>query len=132
VTARHYIGLTGTYITSGKMLAEDTSDYKLEERRRVMDKACKLVRDAQMTYLNDTVEVGADGSLEGIEMFKKISEQPLDQMVNGGEISGGTVYIDPMQDILSTEQIVTRIRITPLGKMSHIENVISYHNPLLA
>lgn len=132
VTARHYIGLTGTYITSGKMLAEDTSDFKLEERRRVMDKACKLVRDAQMKYLNDTVEVGADGSLEGIEMFKKISEQPLDQMVNGGEISGGTVYIDPNQDILSTEQVVTRIRITPLGKMSHIENVISYHNPLLA
>lgn len=131
VTARNIIGLNGVYITRGNMLAEETSDFQLEERRRVMDKACGLVRSAQLMYLNDTVEIGADGSMEGITMFQKISEQPLNQMVDAGEISGGTVYIDPYQDILSTEKIVTRIRITPLGKMSEIENVISYHNPLL-
>ena len=132
VTVRQYAGKTGVYITSGQMLAEDTSDFKLEERRRVMDKACTVVRDAQMTYLGDTVEVAADGSLEGIEMFQKISEQPLEDMETAGEISGFEIYIDPMQNILATETVVTRVRITPLGKMSYIENVISYHNPLIA
>lgn len=132
VTARQYIGLKGVYITSGKMLAEETSDFGLEERRRVMDRACARVRKAQLGYLNDTVEVGADGSLEGIEMFKAISAAPLDEMVNSREISAGSVYIDPDQNILSTKKIVARVRITPLGKMSHIENVISYHNPRIA
>ena len=36
------------------------------------------------------------------------------------------------QDILSTEKLTTRIRIIPLGKMTFIENVISYMNPNLA
>lgn len=131
VTLTTYVGRTGAYITHGRMLAEETSDFQLEERRRVMDLACARVRSAQMNFLNDTVEIAADGSMEGIKMFHAISEQPLLDMAAAGMISSGEVVIDEDQNILSTETILTRIRIVPLGKMSYIENTISFHNPAL-
>lgn len=130
-TLTKYIGLTGVYITHARMFAESTSDYTLEERRRVMDLACHRVRTAQLTYLNSTVSIGADGSVEGLEMFKAISQQVLNNMQKANQISSGAVEIDPNQDILATETLVTRIKIVPLGKMSYIENTISYSNPVL-
>ena len=121
-----YPGEKGFYITHGRMLAGLSSDFGLEERRRVMDYALKRVRDAQFTSINSTVEVGADGSMEGIEVFEAVSAQPLRLMEQEGMISGGEVLIDKKQDILSTEKIKTRVRIQPLGKASWIENVISF------
>ena len=132
LTLCQYIGLTGVYITHGRMFAEATSDFGLEERRRVMDLACKNVRIAQLSYINSTVTIGADGSAEGLDMFKAITEQVLDNMVAAGQISSYEVDIDEDQDLLSTETLRTTIRIVPLGKMSFIENTISYSNPNLS
>lgn len=132
LTLCQYIGLTGVYITHGRMFAEATSDFGLEERRRVMDLACKNVRIAQLSYINSTVTIGADGSAEGLDMFKAITEQVLDNMVAAGQISRYEVDIDEDQDLLSTETLRTTIRIVPLGKMSFIENTISYSNPNLS
>ncbi len=131
VTMTTYVGRTGAYITHGRMFAEETSDYQLEERRRVMDLACARVRSAQMNFLNDTITIAADGSMEGIKMFHAISEQPLKDMAAAGIISSGEVIIDENQNILSTETVLTRVRIVPLGKMSYIENTISFHNPAI-
>ncbi|MDR0402034.1 MAG: DUF2586 domain-containing protein [Treponema sp.] len=130
-TARKIIGLNGIYITSGQMMSETGSDYDLVERRRVMDKACRQVRETQLFYLNDVVKVGADGSPEGLEMFIAQSESPLRIMKTNGEISNGYVVIPPGQNILSTKTLRTKIRIVPLGKMSYIENEIAYSNPAL-
>jgi hypothetical protein len=131
VTVRKIIGLTGIYITSGQMMCEAGSDYNLVERRRVMDKACRQIRAAQLVYLNDVVEVGADGSPEGLEMFVAQSEGPLRTMKTNKEISSGYVVVPPGQNILSTATLRTKIRIVPLGKMSYIENEIAYSNPAL-
>ncbi|GHU01841.1 hypothetical protein FACS1894147_02480 [Spirochaetia bacterium] len=131
VTVRKIIGLTGIYITSGQMMCEAGSDYNIVERRRVMDKACRQIRAAQLFYLNDTVQVGADGSPEGLEMFTAQSESPLRIMKTNGEISSGYVVIPEGQNILSTSTLRTKIRIVPLGKMSYIENEIAFSNPAL-
>jgi hypothetical protein len=131
VTVRKITGLAGIYVTSGQMMSEAGSDYNLVERRRVMDKACRQIRAAQLFYLNDTVGVGADGSPEGLEMFIAQSEGPLRIMKTDREISDGYVVIPPGQNILSTSTLRTKIRIVPLGKMSYIENEIAYSNPAL-
>jgi hypothetical protein len=129
VTARKIIGLNGIYITSGQMMSETGSDYDLVERRRVMDKACRQIRETQLFYLNDVVKVGADGSPEGLEMFIAQSESPLRIMKTNGEISDGYVVIPPGQNILSTKTLRTKIRIVPPDRMSYIENEIAYSNP---
>lgn len=131
LTFCQYVGKTGVYITHGRMFAESTSDFSLEERRRVMDLACKTVRLKQLDYINSTLTIGADGSAEGLDMFRAITEQALEQMVTNGQISSYEVDIDEDQDLLSTETLQTTIRIVPLGKMSFIENTISYRNPNL-
>jgi hypothetical protein len=131
ITVRKITGLTGIYITSGQMMSEQGSDYPLVERRRVMDKACRQIRSAQLFYLNDGVAVGADGSPEGLEMFIAQSESPLRIMKTNREIADGYVVIPPGQNILSTSTLRTKIRIVPLGKMSYIENEIAYSNPAL-
>jgi hypothetical protein len=131
VTARKIIGLTGIYITSGQMMSESGSDYDLVERRRVMDKACRQVRAAQLPFVNDITKVGADGSPEGLEMFVSQSTAPLNTMKTNWEISDGYVVIPKGQNILSTKTLRTKVRIVPLGKMSYIENEIAYSNPAL-
>jgi hypothetical protein len=131
VTVRTITGLTGIYVTSGQMMSEDGSDYTLVERRRVMDKACRQIRSAQLFYLNDTIGVGADGSPEGLKMFVAQSEGPLRIMKTNQEISDGYVVIPEGQNILATSTLRTKIRIVPLGKMSYIENEIAYSNPAL-
>jgi hypothetical protein len=131
VTARKIIGLTGIYITSGQMASESGSDYDLVERRRVMDKACREIRVAQLPHLNDNVGIGADGSPEGLEMFIAHGEAPIRTMITNRQISNGYITIPEGQNILSTKTLRTKIRIVPLGKMSYIENEIAYSNPAL-
>jgi hypothetical protein len=131
VTARQIIGLTGIYITSGQMMSEEGSDYDLVERRRVMDKACRKIRAAQLFWVNDTVKVGKDGSPEGIKLLVAQSESPLKIMVTEGEISSGQVIVPEGQNILSTKKLTFKVRIVPLGKLSYIENEIAYSNPAL-
>jgi len=131
VTVRKITGLTGIYITSGQMMSEEGSDYNLVERRRVMDKACRQIRSAQLFYLNDVTQIGADGSPEGLAMFIAQSESPLRTMKADKEITDGYVVVPEGQNILSTSTLRTKIRIVPLGKTSYIENEISFLNPAL-
>jgi len=131
VTARTIIGLNGIYVTSGQMMSEEGSDFDLVERRRVMDKACRQVRTAQLVWVNDAVKVGADGSPEGIQMLVAQSESPLKTMITNGEISDGYVVVPDGQNILSTKKLITKVRIVPLGKIAYIENEIAFSNPAL-
>ena len=112
-------------------MAEEGSDYTLVERRRVMDKACRLIRAAQLFFLNDGVRVGKDGSPEGIKLLVAQSESPLKIMVSDGEISSGSVIAPEGQNILATATLKLKVRIVPLGKLSYIENEIAYSNPAL-
>jgi hypothetical protein len=131
VTARQIIGLNGIYVASGQMMCEEGSDYDVVERRRVMDKACRLIRKAQLFSLNDAVKAGRDGSPEGIKMLIAQSESPLKIMAAENEITSGTVTVPEGQNILSTKKITFKVRIIPLGKLSYIENEIAYSNPAL-
>jgi len=129
VTVRKYVGMKGIYITSGKMMSEEGSDFGVVERRRVMDKACRNLYVAQLPALNDTVSIGADGSPEGIEMFVAQSQAPLEIMKTNKEISDGYVIVPPGQNILADGKLRTKVRIVPLGKKEFIENEIAYMNP---
>ncbi|MBN2536380.1 MAG: DUF2586 family protein [Spirochaetales bacterium] len=131
VTARTIMDMNGIYITSGQMMSGEGSDFDLVERRRVMDKACRQIRQAQLVWLNDVVSVGSDGSPEGTAMLVAQSEVPLKIMVNNREISSGEIVIPEGQNILATKEIKLKIRIVPLGKLSYIENEIAFSNPAI-
>ena len=131
VTVRQIAGRRGVFITSGRMMSEEGSDFDVVERRRVMDKACRNLYIAQLPSVNDTVKISRDGTPEGLEMFQAVSKQPFEIMKTNREISDGFVFIPEGQNILADKKLRTKVRIVPLGKMSFIENEIAYKNPAL-
>ena len=128
---RRYFGLRGVYLSRGQMLVERHSDYQTEERRRVMDYACRRVYRAQIRHLNSTVLLAADGTPAGLELFRAESEQPLREMVLQQQISSFELAVPSGQNILADETLRSRLRIVPLGKASQIETEISFRNPAL-
>lgn len=128
-TACAYSAEIGLYITHGRMMSAENSDFRNLERVRVVNRACEVVRRVQFQYLNDNVELGVDGSPVGLEMFRALSEQPLEAMKKAGQISGYSLEIPEDLDLLATEKVDCTIKITPLGKIGEIETTISYNNP---
>lgn len=126
VTFRKYVGLSGIYVTNGRMMAEPTSDYQHEECRRVMDKACAQVYIAGLRF------VKSGGTEKSIKALQAYLQHPLDIMCGEGEANSSRILIPPGQDIWATSKIRTKIRVTPIPIMREIEIDIGLENPFLA
>ena len=124
-TIRQFVGRRGYFVTRGRMLAGPSSDFRTEDRRRVMDRACRLVDEIQISqYLGSEISLDA----EGLDMFRRVSEGPLQLMEDLDQITSFQLEIaSTVREILSTDTIRTRIRIQPLGAAEFIENEVSYY-----
>ncbi|MCC5911322.1 MAG: DUF2586 family protein [Clostridiaceae bacterium] len=127
ITFRNYIGLEGTYITNGNIMAENTSDFQRTERRRTMDRACQLIRARALQQLQEETE-GTDEALDADEAHL---ESALDTMVADGDIVTGRVSIPRDQDLLATEELKFKVAIMPKAIKRFIEVDVTYENPLL-
>lgn len=123
VTFRQYVGLGGFYVTNGRMMAEASSDFAYVELRRVMDKACTLVRAAALQYEQ------AEATPEGLSALEASLTAPLEAMAGAGEIASGRVVIPPDQDIIGTSVLRAKVRIVPVAIMREIEVEIGFENP---
>ena len=130
-TARRHYGRRGIYMTSGRMATEADSDFRDEERRRVMDAACRRVHQRLLTMLGSDIELNADGTLANPAHLAAVAGGPLREMERRLEIAAGTVTIDPDQNLLSTETLDFEVRIVPRAKASDIRAKIGFRNPLL-
>lgn len=126
VTFRQFIGLEGFYVTNGRMMAPETSDFRYVELRRVMDKACALVRTAALRHVH------SDATPAGIDALEADLTAPLDIMVGAGEIQAGRVVIPRDQDVIATSKLRTKVRIVPVGIMREIEVEMGFENPFQA
>lgn len=133
VTFRSYIGLRGAYVTNGRIFAGPVSDYQFAELRRTMDKACRLVRTAGLRWEQENIRISADGTIDERDgqAIELSLENPLDQMVNEGELSIGDVTIDPAQNVLSSSLLSAKVRLVPLGVVRWLELDIGFRNPKL-
>lgn len=123
VTFRQYVGLSGYYVTNGRMMAEVVSDFRYVELRRVMDKACTLVRAAALAFEQ------AEATPEGLQALEAHLTAPLEAMAGAGEIASGRVVIPRDQDILGTSTLRAKVRIVPVAIMRTIEVEIGFENP---
>lgn len=122
----------GVYVTLGRTMAGSTSDYKLVQNRRVMDKALWLVREKALPFLQDEADNGPDDSPGGLARFESVLQSALDGMQAAGEISDGRVIIPEGQNILSTQTIAAQVKIQPRGYMNYIDATVGFENPALA
>ncbi|MFZ5591414.1 MAG: DUF2586 family protein, partial [Bacillota bacterium] len=123
VTFRQYIGEAGFYVTNGRMMAPETSDFRYVELRRAMDKACSQVRTAALRHEH------GEATEAGIEALEGDLTAPLDIMIGAGEIADGRVIIPKDQDVIATSTLQTKVRIVPVPIMRWIEVEIGFENP---
>lgn len=126
VTFRQYVGLSGFYITNGRMMAENISDYRYVETRRIMDKLCRNCRMAALRFVH------AEADEQGIKALEAHLQAPMDQMIADGQITSGSIVIPEGQNILSTSKIKVKIRAVPVPIMREIELDIGYENPFIS
>jgi hypothetical protein len=130
ITFRQYVGLSGFYITNGRIAAETTSDFKYVELRRPMDEACTLVRAAALRF--EHAEIDPTNTEKSFSALEAQLTAPLDTMVGAGEIAQGRVSIPRDQDVLATSKIRIKVRMVPMAIMRWIELEIGYENPYQA
>lgn len=130
-TARRHYGRRGIYMTSGRMATEADSDFRDEERRRVMDAACRRVHQRLLALLGSDIELREDGTLADPAHLAAVAGGPLREMERRREISAGAVTIDPEQNLLSTETLQFDLQIVPRAKATDIRVTIGFRNPLL-
>lgn len=122
----------GVYVTLGRMMAGSTSDFKLVQNRRVMDKALWLVREKGLPFLQDEADAGPDDSPGGLARFEASLQTALDEMKSAGEIADGKIIVPEGQNILSTQTIRVEVKVQPRGYMNFIDATVGFTNPALA
>lgn len=134
-TARTYFGTPGYFITQGNMMAPPGSDFNRVQRRRAMDLACQIVRQAELPYLNGSLRVDlTDGTIDEREasIFEgKVNDALTTGVVNTGNASGASVVVDRSANVLSTNTMPVSVSIVPLFTAERITTSIGFSNPAL-
>jgi hypothetical protein len=101
-------------------------------RGRVVDKAHILAYTTFVQVVDDEVPVNTDGTLDA--GFCKWLSQQITNLVNNTmtanrEISSIRCYIDPNQNILSTNRLQVVLSIIPVGYATDIRIELGFSNP---
>ncbi|WP_435924815.1 DUF2586 domain-containing protein [Paenibacillus sp. DYY-L-2] len=129
ITARTFEGLSGFYITNGRMMANAGSDFEFVEVRRTVDKAARLVRQASVRF------VQSEADEDGLDNLIANLAAPLSgQMMSAGapEISDFTLSIPEGQDIFSTRSLDIDLAVVPIPIMKWITVRLKLQNPNLS
>ena len=134
ITFTTYANTSGYFFSGDPMCAATTDDYSMLARGRVIDKAHILAYTTFVQVVDDEVPVNTDGTLDA-GFCKWLSQQIVNQVNNtmtaNKEISNISCYIDPAQNILSTNLLNVVLSITPVGYATVIVVSLGFSNPAL-
>jgi hypothetical protein len=116
VFLRKYTGFTGSFYSDSKTATSSTSDFATIENVRSLEKATRVVRAALVPELGSPLKTKAGKlSQQTITHFQLLVQNPLDAMVDAGELSEFSIFIDPEQKVLATSKLEIQVGLTPLG-----------------
>lgn len=131
---RNLDGKAGFYFNDDSAACPITDDYSGLARGRVMDKAARITRAVYLEELNDDIELDENtGRLapSTIKHYQGEVEREINaQMTSNKEIVKVTAFVNPDQNVLSTDKIFTELNILPKGYSKNIESTLAYENPL--
>lgn len=133
-TFRTFTGLTGYYVTNGRMKAPGGSDFDLVQNRRVMDAACRIAVNAARRFLNESVRVDDAGLIDERDAQRiegYVKGQLEAALVGPGHISAVDVVLGRASNVLSSRSTTLTVRVRPLGYLKWIEVQIGFENPAL-
>lgn len=125
----------GFFVTNGRMMAATGSDFTFVQRRRVMDRACKIVRAEALRYVNTDLavdpETGRIDELEAKAIESDVNSPLQAGIVSRGFASGAEVQLNRTDNLLSTETLRLKVRVIPKINARSVDLDIGFKNPLL-
>lgn len=136
ITFRTYPGKAGYYFSDDPTCVAATDDYSSLARGRIIDKAIRIAYATYVEEILDEVEINpTNGQIATVKAkyYQALIENAIGTaMVGESEIVSVEAYVDPLQNVLSTNKICIDIRIVPYGYAKQIEVTLGFTNPALS
>ena len=129
VYLRKYPGLAGAYFNQSFNCAPLSDDYSSIERYKAITKVISLLNTVLTPAINSPVLIDdTTGKLftSVVAYFEQICQAQLNGMSAANQISGGSVFVDPAQDVLATNTINVKVSVVPIGKASTINVTVGF------
>lgn len=127
---RPFTGKAGYYINDDHTASPYNQDALYVSHGRVLDKAARIARKVYVEEILDEVQVEAStGKLapSTCKHYQGIIEKAInDEMASRGEIVAVKAYVDPDQDVLTTDTINVEVDIVKTGTARKIKVVIGF------
>lgn len=133
IILRKHIGIGGTYFNDSHAATTETSDYAYMENSDVINKAIRGIRSYLLPMLSSPLYIDADNgqlSVETVAIFENEAYRAINDMLIGGELSGGKVTVDSDQDVLATSKLVVNVQLVINGVARNIEVNIGFTKKL--
>ena len=126
-----YVGVSGTFFNDNYTAISRTSDYAYINDNRTIDKAIRGIYTNVLPVLKARLFRNADGTLTSgqIATIQSYVLAPLNQMQRDGDLSAvsqSDVYIDPTQNVVTTNTLVINVTLNEDGVARNIEIPISF------
>lgn len=135
-TLRTWEGRTGVYVNRPRAFSPAGSDFKLLAHRRVMNLARATTRAYMETRLNSPIIVNPTTGFilekDALEIESGASEQLRSVLAAKPKASSWVYSLSRVDNILSTSNLTTQMRIVPLGYVETITEEDGFRNPALA
>lgn len=124
---RYLANVSGTYLNNAHNSGEITSDFAYIHNNRVMGKAIRKIDSRVSKLLGSPIQV-SNGKIRTSSLvgFNSALNVALNSMVENDEISGFDFFIDPSQDIASTNELKIQVSIVPVFTSDKISMEIGY------
>jgi hypothetical protein len=132
ITFRRFVNYSGVYFNDDPTCTLATDDFLTIANNRVMNKALTIVYSTYVTQINDEITL-VDGKISQVEIayLRQIISNALQvEMLAKGNISGYSVFIDPLQDVSVTDKIFIEVNILPVGYKKAISVSLGFLNPI--
>ncbi len=132
IFAWEHIGKAGYFFNMDNAACVITDDYAYMSRGRTIDKAARLLRVVYLEDLLDELEIKDDGTLEVsvVKHFQSAGKSSIEaNMIAKKEASSVSVFVDPKQNVLSTDQLKAQLKIVPVGIAKEIVVELGFDNP---
>lgn len=131
IFALQHMGKTGFYFNDDHAACPITDDFSSLSRGRVMDKAARITRTVYLEELLDDIQLDPTGKLAAstIKDYQgKIEDAVNKDMTAKGEIVRVSAFVDPDQNVLSTDKVTAQITILPKAISKEIVATLAFEN----
>ena len=133
ICPRTFVGKAGYYYSDDKLATEETDDYALLPRRRVIDKAYRIAYQTLVNELGEEIAVTEEGKIPAAicKNLQSAVERAIENnMTAYGNLgndqtndadTGVSCYVDYNQNIVATSKLDVVVRVRPYGYAKYFD-----------